>query len=84
MATGALAHARADIAVSVTGIAGPGGGTPDKPVGTVCFGLARKGAMVRHWRKRFAPDSREKIRENAVRFALERLIGALSPAGADG
>ncbi|GIX17278.1 MAG: competence damage-inducible protein A [Rhodothalassiaceae bacterium] len=84
MATGALAHARADLAVSVTGIAGPGGGTPDKPVGTVCFGLARKGAMVRHWRARFAPDSREKIRENAVRFALERLIGALSPAGADG
>ena len=44
MADGALRHSHADIAVSVTGVAGPGGASADKPVGLVCFGLARRGA----------------------------------------
>ena len=43
MADGALERSRASIAIAVTGLAGPGGGSPDKPVGTVCFGLARRG-----------------------------------------
>jgi nicotinamide-nucleotide amidase len=47
MAEGALASSRTTIAVSVTGVTGPGGGTPEKPVGLICFGLAKKGQPVK-------------------------------------
>jgi nicotinamide-nucleotide amidase len=46
MAVGAVGHSRADVAVAVTGIAGPGGETPGKPVGLVYFGIARRGGVV--------------------------------------
>lgn len=71
MAEGARVHAGVDYAVSTTGIAGPDGGTTDKPVGTVWFGLAGpKGTQAYH--KLFQGD-RETIRTQAVAFALSLL-----------
>jgi nicotinamide-nucleotide amidase len=70
MAEGALRVAGADIAVSITGVAGPGGGTEDKPVGTVWFGLARKGqpTFTKH---RKLPWSRDRVQTLAAYVALE-------------
>lgn len=73
MAEGAIAHSRADIAISVTGVAGPGGGSAAKPVGLVWFGLARRGAPTRTER-RVLPGDRTEIRAAAVDTALA-LIG---------
>lgn len=70
MAEGALRVAAADIAVSVTGIAGPGGGTEDKPVGTVWFGLARGGAPTLTFVRCFGGD-RDRVRGRAAHFALD-------------
>lgn len=67
-----------DIAVSVTGIAGPGGGTTDKPVGMVCFGLAIKGEKPTSITKQFGELSREIIRRMTVEYALELLHTASS------
>ncbi len=69
MAEGALARSRADIAVSVTGVAGPGGGTATKPVGLVWFGLARRGSAAATVRKLF-PGDRGGVRRAAVEQAL--------------
>src|SRR4051812_1503464 len=69
MAVGAIGHSRADVAVAVTGIAGPGGETPGKPVGLVYFGIARRGGVVRHERHVF-PGDRSAVRLAAVRAAL--------------
>ena len=70
MAEGALRVAGADLAVSITGIAGPGGGTEDKPVGTVWFGLARKGepTLTRH---RKLPWGRDRVQTLSAYIALE-------------
>ena len=76
MALGALAHSNADIAVAVTGIAGPGGGTAEKPVGLVHFACARKGAGVDHFERRFGALTREAIREASVFQALDMLTNA--------
>jgi nicotinamide-nucleotide amidase len=65
MAAGALMRSRATIAVSVTGIAGPGGGSVEKPVGLVCFGIARRSAETRVERHVF-PGDRTAIRAAAV------------------
>ena len=73
MATGALKHSNALISLSITGIAGPTGGSADKPVGTVCFGWCRKGEPPTCERRLFAGD-RESIRRQAVIHALTGLI----------
>ncbi len=75
MAEGARLRAGADFAVSVTGVAGPGGGSLDKPVGTVFFGLSAGGSrLVRH--RRFAGD-RAAIRAASVEFVLNLLLGEI-------
>lgn len=75
MAEGALGHSRADIAVAVTGIAGPAGGTPDKPVGLVWFGLATHDG-VRAERRVFS-GTRDEVRRKSVETALELLASAI-------
>ena len=70
MAEGALAHSRADVAVGITGIAGPSGGSAAKPVGLVHFGLTRKGFPTLHLERRYGDLGREGVRRNAVEDAL--------------
>lgn len=77
MAEGVLAHSNADIAVSVTGIAGPEGGTPEKPVGLVWFGLVEKGQTVQAKAADFA-GGRKYIRRLAIGYALQWIIDRLS------
>ncbi len=72
MAQGAIARAAVDLAVSVTGIAGPGGGTPQKPVGLVYLGVARPDAAARVERRVF-PGDRGAVRQAALVLALELL-----------
>jgi len=72
MALGAVANSRADAGLSITGIAGPGGGTPDKPVGTVCFGWAL-GDACRTQTRHFDGD-RNAVRAQAVAHALNGLL----------
>ncbi len=72
MASGALLRSGAHVAVSTTGIAGPGGATPGKPVGTVCFGWAL-GGEVRTARMLFAGD-RQAVREQSVAHALRGVL----------
>jgi nicotinamide-nucleotide amidase len=70
MAEGALAHSHADLTVAITGIAGPAGGTPEKPVGTVCFAWAARKQPTQSRTQRFSGD-REAVRRQAVMAALE-------------
>lgn len=76
MAEGALGRSRADAAVSITGIAGPGGGSPNKPVGLVHFALAATGGPTRHIERRFGDLGRAEIRRLSVEQALALLEGA--------
>ncbi|BAO44855.1 nicotinamide-nucleotide amidase [Thiolapillus brandeum] len=71
MATGALANSRADVSVAVSGVAGPGGGTPDKPVGTVWFAWGNQSGIraERCW----FPGNREQVRRQTVIHALDVL-----------
>jgi nicotinamide-nucleotide amidase len=73
MAEGALAHSKADLAIAVTGIAGPGGATPGKPVGTVWIALARVGGATDAELLALHGD-RAAIREQTVQHALRRLV----------
>ena len=76
MAKGALEHAPVQVAVAVTGIAGPGGGSEDKPVGLVHLAVARAGRGVRHERRLFS-GNREAIRVGSTAVALRLLaLGA--------
>ena len=76
MAEGVIASGDADIAVSVTGIAGPGGGSPDKPVGLVHIAVARVGAETLHERHVFAGD-RDAVRLQTIEAALRLLLLAV-------
>ncbi len=77
MAEGVLAHSRATIAVSVTGIAGPGGATPSKPVGLVYFGLGIRGGPSRTVARSFGDVGRHTVRLKAVEEALSLLESAV-------
>jgi nicotinamide-nucleotide amidase len=70
MVTGALARSGADIAVSVTGIAGPGGGSAEKPVGLVHFGSMRRGEPAHHATRTFPDNGRDGIRQATIAEAL--------------
>ncbi len=76
MAQGALTRSQAQVAVSVTGVAGPSGGSAAKPVGTVCFGFAKPGLIlteVQHF-----TGERATVRAASVQYALRRLVELLS------
>ena len=73
MAKGALAHSLADLAVSITGIAGPGGGTKEKPVGLVHFAAAARDGRLIHRECRFGDLGRAEVRRLSVLEALEML-----------
>jgi nicotinamide-nucleotide amidase len=77
MAEGALAHSRAQVAVSITGIAGPGGGSAAKPVGLVHFGLAVRDRPTEHLERRYGDLGRVQVRARAVEDALALLEAAL-------
>jgi len=82
MAEGALARSSADVAVAVTGVAGPDGGTAAKPVGLVHFAAARRGGEILHRECRFGDIGRSQVRLTSVREALQlvlRAAGAATP-----
>jgi nicotinamide-nucleotide amidase len=79
MAEGALEKAGTDLAVSITGVAGPTGGTPDKPVGTVCFALAQRGQKTVAERRQLQ-GSRERVRMLSAYVALSLIAGAIEGA----
>lgn len=78
MAAGALKHSRSDIAAAITGIAGPDGGTAEKPVGTVCFAWATADNIRISRTLRFDGD-RQNIRMTSVKTAFERLLSLTLP-----
>jgi len=78
MADGAVARSAAELAVAVTGVAGPGGGTAQKPVGMVFLAFARRGQQTEVSARQFGGD-RAAVREATVVAALEGLLGRLPP-----
>ncbi len=73
MAQGALAHAPADLAIAITGVAGPGGGSTEKPVGLVHFAAAARDGRLIHRERRFGDVGRAEVRLRAVAEALVML-----------
>ena len=80
MAQGALDHSNADISVAITGIAGPSGGSPDKPVGLVHFAVARQGAGAIHNVQKFGNLPRSEIRAKATAHALTLVLDQIDLA----
>ena len=80
MAQGVLSHSRGDWSVAITGIAGPSGGSADKPVGTVCFAWAARAGGCAAQTCHFAGD-RAAVREQSVRHALHGLLTRIGEAG---
>lgn len=76
MAAGAVRAAGVDVAVAITGVAGPGGGSAEKPVGLVHFACARKDGAVAHREMRFGDIGRAEIRRRSVLVALDLLAQA--------
>ena len=76
MVEGALASSHAQVAVAVSGVAGPSGGTPDKPVGTVCFAWCTKDVNPRAEMKHFSGD-REAVRRKSAEHALKGVLELL-------
>lgn len=77
MAEGAIRHARAELTVAVTGVAGPGGGTADKPVGLVHIAVARESGETLHEEHRFGDIGRSQVRMKTVEAALRLLLKLL-------
>lgn len=80
MVEGAVARSRADLAVAVTGIAGPGGGSAEKPVGLVQFAALRRGGTAVQVERRFGEIGRSAVRIATVAVALELLDGLIGPS----
>lgn len=76
MALGVSREAGAEVGVGITGIAGPSGGVPGKPVGTVCFGIAILGEVYT-WREEFGDLGRNVVRDASVKFCYDRLVELL-------
>lgn len=79
MARGALQKAKVDVVVAITGIAGPGGGSPDKPVGLVHFAALTRDGTSMHAAKRYGDIGRSQVREKSVRQALAMLQELAQP-----
>ena len=79
MAEGAIAHSAADVAVAVTGVAGPGGGTVAKPVGLVHCAAARRGFTTMHRALRLGDIGRDAVRMETVRVAVEMAYEIAGP-----
>ncbi|MBD3832150.1 CinA family protein [Brevundimonas bullata] len=78
MALGAVARSRASASVSITGVAGPGGGSAEKPVGLVHFAAAGPDGAIVHVERRFGDIGREAVRLESVRVALSLLLDAVT------
>jgi nicotinamide-nucleotide amidase len=72
MAIGAIANSGAQYAIAVTGIAGPGGGSPEKPVGIVWFGFATPENII--CEKQIFEGDRQRVRQNSLQYALQRVL----------
>lgn len=76
MAEGVAKEAGSEIGVGITGVAGPNGGTSEKPVGMVCFGICINGTVSTYTRK-FGDLERNEVRSKSVRFVYEKLLELL-------
>ena len=79
MVKGLISKTKTDIAISITGVAGPSGGTKKNPVGTVYFGIAiRNKKKVKTYKKYFSKKNRKSIQSNSAKFALDLMYESIS------